>query len=59
MLIFSIDLCMPKDIAHKNIAVSLQIHWDMPETQDAFYYPTLPNMLYLILKIYNTVQWCA
>ena len=56
---FSIDLCMSKDIAHKKIAVLFQIHWDMPETQEAFYYPTLYNLLHLILKIYNTVQWCA
>ena len=55
----SIDSIMSNDIAHKNISVLFQIHWGMPETQEAFYYPTLYNLFHLILKIYNTVQWCA
>jgi len=45
---FSIYLGMSKDIAHKKRAVLFQIHWELPETQEFFYNPSLPNLLYLI-----------
>jgi len=53
---FSIYLGISKEIAHKKIAVLFQIHLDMPETHDAFYYPTLPKLPYLIHKICKTIQ---